>query len=149
LVQRTRNDQAQVRYSVAGRSRGWVKPYAVSTVHVETGSACFLVELQNQGRWFVSGLASKPLGQFVSGLISKPLERFLPVWPENHSDGFSRIGLKTGGFRFPGLGLKTNNYSLMIWASESPQQFPGLGLKTMRALVCRLRHKTDRRMKTT
>jgi hypothetical protein len=108
-----------------------------------------LVELQNQGRWFVSGLASKSLGQFVSGLISKPLERFLPVWPENHSDGFDWIGLKTGGFRFPGLGLKTNNYGLMIWASKSAQRFPGLGLKTKRTLVCRLRHKTDRRMKTT
>jgi hypothetical protein len=50
-----------------------------------------LVEPQNQGQWFVSGLASKPLGRFVSGLASKPLrrvvscltskplERFLPV----------------------------------------------------------------------
>jgi hypothetical protein len=30
---------------------------AVCTVHVETRSACFLVEPQNQGRRFVSGLA--------------------------------------------------------------------------------------------
>jgi hypothetical protein len=42
---------AQVGYSVAGRSRGRVAP-------------CFLIEPQNQGRQFVSGLASKPLGQF-------------------------------------------------------------------------------------
>jgi hypothetical protein len=34
---------------------------AVCTVHVETSSVGFLVEPQNQGRWFVSGLASKPL----------------------------------------------------------------------------------------
>jgi hypothetical protein len=46
---------------------------AVCTVHIETRSAGFLVEPQNQGRWFVSGLASKPLGQFGSGLASKPL----------------------------------------------------------------------------
>jgi hypothetical protein len=35
----------------------------VSTVHVETRSTCFLVEPQNQGRQFVIGLASKPLGR--------------------------------------------------------------------------------------
>jgi hypothetical protein len=35
---------AQVGYSVAGRSRGWVTPYAVCTVHVEMRSADFLVE---------------------------------------------------------------------------------------------------------
>jgi hypothetical protein len=60
---------AQVGYSVAGRSRGQVTPCAVWTWHVETRSAGFLVEPQNQGRRFVSGLALKSLG------------RFLPVWP--------------------------------------------------------------------
>jgi hypothetical protein len=53
---------AQVRYSVAGWSRGLVMSCAVYTVHVETRSAGFLVEPQNQGRQFVSGLASKLLG---------------------------------------------------------------------------------------
>jgi hypothetical protein len=64
---------------------------AVCTVHVETRSAGFLVEPQNQDRRFVSGLtsislgrfvsglASKSLGRFVSGLTSKPLGRFSPV----------------------------------------------------------------------
>jgi hypothetical protein len=37
-------------------------------VHVETRSASFLVEPQNQGRRFVSGLASKPLAWFLIGL---------------------------------------------------------------------------------
>jgi hypothetical protein len=55
---------AQVGYSVARRSRGRVTLCAVCTVHVETRSADFLVEPQNQGRWFVSGLTSKPLGRF-------------------------------------------------------------------------------------
>jgi hypothetical protein len=50
-------------------SRGRVAPCAVCTWHVVTTSVGFLVEPQNQGRRFVSGLASKPLG------------RFLPVWP--------------------------------------------------------------------
>jgi hypothetical protein len=35
---------------------------------VEMRSACFLVEPQNQGRRFVSGLTSKPLGWFLIGL---------------------------------------------------------------------------------
>jgi hypothetical protein len=55
---------AQVGYSVAGRSRGQVVPCAVCAWHVETRSAGCLVEPQNQGRQFVSGLASKPLGRF-------------------------------------------------------------------------------------
>jgi hypothetical protein len=80
------------------------------------------------------------------------------VWPQNHMDGFSRFGLKIGGVGFslfdlktggglPGLGLKTSNFDLVIWASKSPRRFLGLGLKTKRAMVCRLRHKTDGRMK--
>jgi hypothetical protein len=59
---------AHVRYSVAGRSRGWVAPCAVCTVHMKMRSAGFLVEPQNQGQWFVSGLASKPLERFLIGL---------------------------------------------------------------------------------
>jgi hypothetical protein len=52
----------QVGYSVAGWSRGQVAPCVVCTWHVETRSAGFFVEPQNQGYRFVSGLASKPLG---------------------------------------------------------------------------------------
>jgi hypothetical protein len=82
------------------------------------------------------------------------------VWPQNHWDGFSRFGLKTGddgffwfGFKtggdgFPSSDLKTGSYGLVIWASQSPRWFLGLGLKTKRAMVYRLRHKTDGRMKT-
>jgi hypothetical protein len=55
---------AQVGYLVAGRSRGQVALCAACTVYVETMSADFLVESQNQGLQFISGLASKPLGQF-------------------------------------------------------------------------------------
>jgi hypothetical protein len=58
----------QVEYSVAGRTRGRVALCAVCTVYVETRSVGFLIEPQNQGRWFVSGLASKPLGRFLIGL---------------------------------------------------------------------------------
>jgi hypothetical protein len=54
---------AQVWYSVAGRLKGQVALCAICTVHMETRSAGFLVEPQNQGQRFVSGLASKPLGR--------------------------------------------------------------------------------------
>jgi hypothetical protein len=57
---------AQVGYSVTGQSRGQVAPCVVCTWHVETRSVGFLVESQNQGRRFVSGLASKPLRQFLA-----------------------------------------------------------------------------------
>jgi DNA-binding transcriptional regulator of glucitol operon len=43
FVQRTGNDQAQVGYSVVGRSRGRVTPCTVCTVHKETRSVNFLV----------------------------------------------------------------------------------------------------------
>jgi hypothetical protein len=117
---------------------------AACTVHVETRSAGFLVEPQNQGRWFVSGLASKPVTIVFSGLASKsvvmvslgltlkPVVGFL-VEPQNQGDG-----------GFLGLFLKTDNYGLMIWGSKSPRQFLCLGLKTKHALICQLHHKTDR-----
>jgi hypothetical protein len=62
-------------------------------------------------------------------------------------DGFFRFGLKTGGFWFPGLGVKIGSYGLVICTSKSQRQFLGLGLKTNQAMICQLRHKTDGRMK--
>jgi hypothetical protein len=50
---------------------------AICTMHVEMRSVGFLVEPQNQDQWFVSGLASKPLGWFVSGLTLKSLGWFV------------------------------------------------------------------------
>jgi hypothetical protein len=73
----------QVGYSVAGRSRGRVTLSAVCTWHVETRSVGFLVEPQNQGRRFVSGLASKPLERFLAVWPQNLLRRFSPVWPQN------------------------------------------------------------------
>jgi hypothetical protein len=78
-----------------------------------------------------SGLASKIAVTVSPGLASKPVVGFL-VEPQNQ-----------GGGGFPGLGLKTGSYSLVIWASKSLQRFLGLGLKIKQASVCRLCHKTD------
>jgi hypothetical protein len=63
LVQRTGDGQTQVGYLVVGRSRGRMMLCAVCIVHKETRNVDFLVESQNQGRHFVSGLTSKPLGR--------------------------------------------------------------------------------------
>jgi hypothetical protein len=66
--------ETQVGYSVAGRLRGRMMLCVVCTMHEETRSVSFLVEPQNQGRRFVSDLASKSLRWFVSGLASKTTE---------------------------------------------------------------------------
>jgi hypothetical protein len=58
---------AQVGYLVAGRSRGRMTPCAIYTVHMEMRSSGFLVEPQNKGRRFVSGLTLKPLGRILIG----------------------------------------------------------------------------------
>jgi hypothetical protein len=78
-----------------------------------------------------SGLALKPVTTVSPGLASKPVVGFL-VEPQNQ-----------GGRGFPGLGLKTGSYGLVIWVSKSPRRFLGLCLKTKRTLVCWLCHKTD------
>jgi hypothetical protein len=101
---------AQVGYSVAGRSRGRVAPCAVCTVHVKTRSVSFLVEPQNQGQRFVSGLASKPLGRFLISLgLKTDGDGLLVVWPQKHSGGFLQFSLKTGGNGFSRFGLKTGD----------------------------------------
>jgi hypothetical protein len=70
-----------------------------------------------------SSLASKLVVIVSLGLDSKPAVGFL-VEPQNQ-----------GGGGFPGLGLKTDSFGLVIWASKSMQRFLGLGLKTKWASV--------------
>jgi hypothetical protein len=103
---------AQVRYSVLGQSRGWVALCAVYSMHVETRTTCFLVEPQNQGRRFVSGLASKPLG------------RFSPVWPQNRWRRVYRFGPQNWQLQFGDLGLKIT----MMISWFGPQNQLGFGL---------------------
>jgi hypothetical protein len=103
-----------------------VVPCVVCTVHVEMRSAGLLVESQNQGRWFVSGLASKSLGLFLRFGLKIGGDSFL-VEPQNQ-----------GGGGFSGLGLKTGSYGLVICASKSSQRFLDLGLKIKQTSVCRL-----------
>jgi hypothetical protein len=81
-------------------------------------------------------LTSKLRSTVSLGLASKPVATALVVWPQNYSLGF------------PGLGLKTGSCDLVIWPTKSPRWFFGLCLKNKWAIVCQLRHKTDRTIKT-
>jgi hypothetical protein len=82
-------------------------------------------------RTVFTGLASKPVMTVSPGLASKPVVGFL-VESQNQCGG-----------GFFGLGLKTDSFSLVILASNSPRRFFGLGLKTNQTSVCQLRHKID------
>jgi hypothetical protein len=111
-------------------------------------SASFLIEPQNQGRRFICGLASKPLGRFVSGLTSKPLGRFINGLASKPLARFLRFGLKIGGNSFL---VEPQNQGgggfpgLIIWALKSLWRFLGLCLKIKRTTVYQLCHKTDGR----
>jgi hypothetical protein len=126
-------------------SRGRMAPCAVCTWHVETRSAGFLVEPQNQGRRFVSGLASKPVATIFAGLASKSVamvssglaskpaatvfsslasKLVATVFPGLASKpvvGFLVEPQNQGGGGFPGLVLKTDSSGLVIWDSKSPR----------------------------
>jgi hypothetical protein len=89
------------------------------------------------------GLASKPVVTVFSSLASKLLVTVSPGLASKQAVGFLVEPQNQGGAGFSGLGLKTGSSGLVIWASKS-QRFLSLGLKTKQALVCQLRHKTDR-----
>jgi hypothetical protein len=97
--------------------------YVICTVHEETRTWVSWFSLKTK----VNGLSRFGLKTGGYGFV---------VWPQNHSLGF------------PGLCLKTGSYGLVIWPTKSPQQFLILHLKTKWDMVCRLRLKTDGRMKT-
>jgi hypothetical protein len=92
-----------------------VTPCAVCTVHVETRSAGFLVEPQNQGRWFVSGLASKPLRRFLLVWPQNRWRRFLTVWPQNQWRRFSPVWPQNWWRRF--LPVWPQNRQPVSWLS--------------------------------
>jgi hypothetical protein len=64
-------------------------------------------------------LASKPRSMVSPGLTSELVATVLVVWLQNHSLGFSD------------LGLKIDSFGLVIWPTKLPRWFLGLGLKTM------------------
>jgi hypothetical protein len=90
---------AQVRYSVAGRSRGRVAPCAVCTWHVETRSAGFLVEPQNQGGGGFPGLGLKTGSSSLVIWASKSPRRFLGLGLKTKWASVCRLRHKTDGGR--------------------------------------------------
>jgi hypothetical protein len=83
-----------------------VTPCVVYTVHVKIRNVSFLVQPQNQGRRFVSGLTSKPLGWFFRFGLKTGGDDFLRFGLKNGSDGFHRFGLKTDDDGFSRFALK-------------------------------------------
>jgi hypothetical protein len=129
----------QVRYSSAGRSRGQVVLCAVCTVHMETRSTGFLVEAQNQGRWLVSCLASKPLGWvFQFGPQNWPLwfgDLGLKITmtvssfgPQNHV-GFSLSVVPQNRWREDGV-LHVSRSGSLLHLEASHARVSQSGLKT-------------------
>jgi hypothetical protein len=87
------------------------------------------------------GLAPNPAATVFFTLASKLVVTVSPGLASEPAVGFLFEPQNQGGGGFPGLGLKTSSFGLVIWASKSPRRFLGLGLKTMWASVCRLRLK--------
>jgi hypothetical protein len=92
---------------------------------------------------FSGDLATKPATTVFSSLASKLVATISPGLASKLVVGFLVEPQNQGGGGFPGLGLKTGSFGLVVWASKSSRQFFGLGLKTKWASLCRLRHKTD------
>jgi hypothetical protein len=90
-----------------------------------------------------SGLASKPAVMVFFSLASKLVATVSPGLASKPAVGFLVEPQNQGGGGFPGLGLKTDSFDLVIWVSKSQRRFLGLDLKTKCASICRLRHKTD------
>jgi hypothetical protein len=90
---------AQVGYSVAGRSRGRVTPCSVCTWHVETRSASFLVEPQNQGGEGFPGLGLKTGSSDLVIWASKSPRRFLGLDLKTKWASVYRLRHKTDGER--------------------------------------------------
>jgi hypothetical protein len=114
-----------------------------------SGDVCYLHRAWGDEERVFLGWASKPQGRrFVSGLASKSLGQVSGFGIKTRVDGFCRFDLKTDGFGFSGLWPKTGSFSLVSWSLKSLQPFLGLGLKTKWVVVCQLRYQTDGGMKT-
>jgi hypothetical protein len=76
-----------------------------------------------------AGLASKPVVTVFSSLASKLVATISPGLVSKLVVGFLVEPQNQGSGGFPGLGLKTGSFGLVIWTSKSPRRFLGLRLK--------------------
>jgi hypothetical protein len=66
-----------------------------------------------------SGLTSKPAATVFSSLTSRLVATVSPGLTTKAVVGFLVEPQNQGGGGFPGLGLKTSSFGLVIWASKS------------------------------
>jgi hypothetical protein len=76
-----------------------------------------------------SGLASKPAATVFSSLASKLVATVSLGLTSKLVVGFLVEPQNQGGGGFLGLGLKTDSFGLVIWASKSPRRFLGWASK--------------------
>jgi hypothetical protein len=67
-----------------------------------------------------TSLASKPVAMVFSSLAPKLVATVSPGLASKPVVGFLVEAQNQGGGGFPGLGLKTGSFGLVIWASKSP-----------------------------
>jgi hypothetical protein len=92
------DDQAQVGYSVAGRSGGRMMSCVICTMHMEMRSTSFLVEPQNQGRRFPD-LGLKTDSSNLMILASKSPRRFFRLCLKTKQTSFCWLHRKIDGGR--------------------------------------------------
>jgi hypothetical protein len=98
LIQRTGDGQAQVGYSVAGRSGGRMMSCVICTMHMEMRNTSFLVEPQNQGRRFPD-LGLKTDSSNLMILVSKSPRRFFRLCLKTKQTSVYWLHRKTDGGR--------------------------------------------------
>jgi hypothetical protein len=132
-------DQGRSR-RLGAEDRGWSSTGRVlsgRTIERSCDAICGLHRSQGDEECEFLGSASKPRSTVSPGLASKPVVTVLVVWHQNRS------------FGFPCLGIKIGSCGLVIWPTKSPRRYLDLSLKTKWAMVYRLHHKTDGKMKMT
>jgi hypothetical protein len=67
-----------------------------------------------------AGLTSKPVAMIFSSLASKLVATVSPGLASKLAVGFLVEPQNQDGGGFPGFGLKTGSFGLVIWASKSP-----------------------------
>jgi hypothetical protein len=67
-----------------------------------------------------TGLASKSAATVFSSLVSKLVTTVSPGLASKPTVGFLVEPQNQGGGGFPGLGLKTDMFGLVIWSLKSP-----------------------------
>jgi hypothetical protein len=117
-------------------------------MHEEMRSVGFLIEPQNQGLRFVSGLASKPVATVFSSLALKPVATISPSLASKPVVMVSPCLASKLVAWVSRFGPQNRQLWFGYLASKSPRRFFCLGLKIKRGTVCQLRHKTDGRMES-